>query len=546
MRFLLGLAVALTVIASPASAAPPDPVLAAMKRDLGLSTAQVQSLWSAEAGARNIARSLPFDRSALWFENGSLFVAVTDDAQAAQVRAAGAQPKLVARGPAALAAVAAAITPAPGVSSWGVDAASDSVVVTVTPQATDRVRQSLTALSPAVRLVESAATQTQQGGDVVGGESWKPGTESQCSIGFSATGQGGSRHFLTAGHCTNDANQAAYGKDGTRLGTSNVGGNHSVNAEEGDFGLVDVTEASWNLAARVSGYGSGDATVTGSSEPTVGMSICHSGANTQWRCGTITKVNQRVDYGNVVVGGLFITNACSGGGDSGGSYVTGPKDNALAVGLHSGGGNPCGQSDPNTNAQPVVEALGKWQLSLLTSTPQPGAPSVANPGNRTSVVNTPVSLANSASGGSAPYTWTASGLPAGLSIDQASGTISGTPTATGTSTVTVTASDTAAKSGSATFTWTVTGTGGGTPTLTNPGYQNAYIGRPFSLQLTATGGTQPYAWTATGLPPGLSLGSTTGVISGKATTWGLYNSTITLTDAAGRTASVKVGWSIWS
>ncbi|WP_436494387.1 proprotein convertase P-domain-containing protein [Actinokineospora sp. HUAS TT18] len=82
---------------------------------------------------------------------------------------------------------------------------------------------------------------------------------------------------------------------------------------------------------------------------------------------------------------------------------------------------------------------------------------VANPGNQTTTVNTSASLPNSASGGTSPYTWSATGLPAGLSISASSGTISGTPTATGTSNVTVTATDSSspAKSGSASFTWTV-------------------------------------------------------------------------------------------
>ncbi|MEI9975909.1 MAG: putative Ig domain-containing protein [Ignavibacteriota bacterium] len=58
-----------------------------------------------------------------------------------------------------------------------------------------------------------------------------------------------------------------------------------------------------------------------------------------------------------------------------------------------------------------------------------------------------------ASGGTAPYTFTATGLPAGLSVNGQS--ITGTPTAAGTSTVTVTAKDSSNPALTATATLTL-------------------------------------------------------------------------------------------
>lgn len=83
---------------------------------------------------------------------------------------------------------------------------------------------------------------------------------------------------------------------------------------------------------------------------------------------------------------------------------------------------------------------------------------VTNPGTQNATAGTAIApLALAASGGTPPYTWTASGLPAGLAI-AADGVVSGTPTAAGTSSVTVTATESGGASGSATFTFTVTST----------------------------------------------------------------------------------------
>jgi hypothetical protein len=103
---------------------------------------------------------------------------------------------------------------------------------------------------------------------------------------------------------------------------------------------------------------------------------------------------------------------------------------------------------------------------------------VTNPGNQASTVGAPANLQIHATD-SAPgqtLTYSASGLPAGLTIDPATGLISGKPTTTGISTVTVSARDTTNATGSTSFTWTVTpaGTGCTAPgnKVTNGGFEN--------------------------------------------------------------------------
>ena len=110
---------------------------------------------------------------------------------------------------------------------------------------------------------------------------------------------------------------------------------------------------------------------------------------------------------------------------------------------------------------------------------------MTNPGSQTTTVGTAVSLqisgSDSASGQT--LTYSATGLPGGLSISS-SGLITGSPTTAGSNTVTVTATDTTGAKGSATFSWTINSSGGGgctsTQLLGNPGFETG-TAAPWSM-----------------------------------------------------------------
>jgi streptogrisin C len=337
-----------------------------------------------------------------WIADGKLNVAVTSEQEAAKVRQAGATPKLVSRSQAQLDALLAKVDKitradrGAGLQSWGIDPVSNKVVV--------RARSAygaLRGLGDGVQVVQVSTQYVQQAGEVNPGDPWWPGSESNCSVGFPATDAQGNKHFLTAGHCTNDANQAAYGASGqsNKLGTSNVGGSRSVNAREGDMGVVAVTESGWTISPNVNTWGSPAVTVAGAADAIVGDAVCHSGNTApNWECGTVTAINQSINYGSVTVDGLSTTNACSEGGDSGGAWLRGDQ----AVGLHSGGNSSCVSGDSgNSIFQPVKEALTKWNLTLLTGIPDPGGDDEAptTPGNprSTGTTSDSVSLAWDAS-----------------------------------------------------------------------------------------------------------------------------------------------------
>jgi serine protease len=186
----------------------------------------------------------------------------------------------------------------------------------------------------------------------------------------------------------------------------------------------------------------------------------------------------------------------------------------------------------------------------IVTNPGGNTVTVTNPGSQTGTVGTAVSLqihaTDSASGQT--LTYSATGLPAGLSINSSTGLISGTPTTAGTSSVTVTAKDTTNASGSASFTWTINPAGGNTVTVTNPGNQTGTVGTAVSLQIHATDSAsgQTLTYSATGLPTGLSINSSTGLISGTPSAAGTFSVTVTAKDTTNASGSASFTWTISS
>ena len=154
-----------------------------------------------------------------------------------------------------------------------------------------------------------------------------------------------------------------------------------------------------------------------------------------------------------------------------------------------------------------------------------------------SVPNGEVSIAYSktlaATAGTPPYTWSisAGALPGGLSLSASTGIISGTPTTAGSFSFTVKVTDSIGGTGTKAFSLTIQPL----PTITTASLANGQVNIAYSQTLAGTGGTTPYTWSisAGALPAGLSLGASTGIISGTPTTAGTYGFTVKLTDSVG-------------
>ena len=116
--------------------------------------------------------------------------------------------------------------------------------------------------------------------------------------------------------------------------------------------------------------------------------------------------------------------------------------------------------DQSYNPKPAFTAV---QQALAGSGNGQNTVTVTNPGSQTGTVGAAASLqihaTDSASGQTLSYS--ATGLPAGLTINASTGLISGTPTTSGSNTVTVTVKDTTGVTGTASFAWNISGSGGG-------------------------------------------------------------------------------------
>ncbi|GHF13008.1 M4 family metallopeptidase [Streptomyces morookaense] len=81
--------------------------------------------------------------------------------------------------------------------------------------------------------------------------------------------------------------------------------------------------------------------------------------------------------------------------------------------------------------------------------------------------------------------------------------------------------------------------------VTSPGDQTSIVNTPVSLQIKATSPTTgSLSYAATGLPAGLSINASTGLITGTPTATGSSAVTVTVKDAAGKTGTVSFTWTV--
>jgi hypothetical protein len=184
-----------------------------------------------------------------------------------------------------------------------------------------------------------------------------------------------------------------------------------------------------------------------------------------------------------------------------------------------------GNQLPQTYTIPVASVVSVPITPPLTITASPGSISTVTGGS--------VSASFSASGGTAPYTYSIGGQPSGVTFG--AGSLSGTPTQAGTFNATVTVTDSNQNSASASITINVLGL----TTTTLPG---GTVGQFYATSIAAAGGTGGYSFSVSGLPAGLSFTSY-GYLNGTVKTAGTYSLSFTVSSgglSAGGTLSLTI------
>lgn len=322
--------------------------------------------------------------------------------------------------------------------------------------------------------------------------------------------------FLT---CTNCAQTAIWGASGLPSGIN-------MNAKTGEISGTPTVSGTFNVTATVQNPGGPVVSKSLSLTITAALSIVTTSLST----GTI--------------GIAYSQQLTASGGQAPYSWQLSQTSQALPPGLaiSSGGlisGTPTAVGTYAFTVQVFdqFEANAQAQLSITISNAPVAIITTQSLPNGT--VNVPYNAQLNCVNCNG-YTWSVAGsaLPQGLTLAAAAGAITGTPSVAGTFSFVIGLNPPAStKANPVTMNYTVTINAGGLA-ITQTSLPVAFVGTAYSTTLTGSGGTPPYSWSfQTNTNDGLTMGASTGTISGTPAAIGQFAINVLLADANGLTAT---------
>ncbi|MGC4757873.1 S1 family peptidase [Micromonospora trifolii] len=238
-------------------------------------------------------------------------------------------------------------------AAWGIDPATGRMTLTVDDTVDTGELAALRAVTDRAGVLLRREPGTLRP-LIAGGQGIYGGGGARCSLGANAR-SGSTYYVITAGHCT--AAAATWYADSAQ--TTVLGTRTATSYPTNDYGLIRYTGRIAHPSA-VYTY-PGLLTINGPGNASIGQAVCRSGSTTGVRCGTVTGLNQTVNYSTGVIYGLIRTNICAEPGDSGGPLYVASTGRIL--GILSGGTGNC-TAGGTTYYQPIAEVLAAYGLTL--------------------------------------------------------------------------------------------------------------------------------------------------------------------------------------
>lgn len=288
--------------------------------------------------------------------------------------------------------------------------------------------------------------------------------------------------------------------------------------------LAAGAKCTLNLGFAPTSSGAKTANLTiGANAQTLNIPITGTGITTIF--GTVHDLST----GSPLVGAtVAITSGATITTDAAGSFIFNPPP---ALGTYTVTFSKTGYgSQTKTGVTTTATAGANLAIGL---TPSGGlqiiSPSLLPPAETGTAYSNPIKI----TGGGGPYTFTlanGTSLPPGLAINPSLGFITGTPTAANTYSFDIGVTDSFGFAAESSFSISITAPL--TISTASP-LSRGTVGSAYSKAIIAAGGDTIYTFSASGLPPGLSI-SPAGVISGTPTTAGAYTAAVTVDDNGGR------------